>query len=48
MTPELLRDKTIAGFETFLDSKTLKRFCWAAMILAVLYFGSAFARMWAR
>jgi len=48
MTPELLRDKTNDGVERFLDSRGLKRFCWAVMIAAVLYFGLAFAQMWAR
>jgi len=48
MTPELLRDKTNDGVKKILDSKDLKRFCWAVMILAVMYFGLAFAQMWAR
>jgi hypothetical protein len=48
MNRELLRDVIVDGIENSTESKVLKRFCWTAMIIAVLYFGSTFAQMWAR
>jgi len=45
---EILRDKTLEGLEKFFDGPGLKWFCWAVIILAVLYFGPVCIRILAR
>ena len=48
MTRELLRDKTLDGLERFFDGSGLKWCCWAAIALAVMYFGPVCIRLLAR
>jgi hypothetical protein len=48
MKRDLLRDVIIAGIENSSESKILKGFCWAGIVLAVVYFGPVCFRILAR
>lgn len=45
---EILRDKTLEGLERFFDGSSFKWCCWAAIALAVMYFGPVCIRLLAR
>jgi hypothetical protein len=45
---EIIADRTVDWFEHFSRSKKVDCLCWAAIILAVLYFGPVCFRILAR